>query len=50
MTDRDAPLRMPAATGAPVTLDRREVRRHAESRFGYRAMVTAYEALYRTLR
>jgi len=31
-------------------LDRREVRRHAESRFGYRAMVSAYEALYGTLR
>jgi hypothetical protein len=27
MTDRDAPLRMPAAAGAHVTLDRREVRR-----------------------
>jgi hypothetical protein len=27
MTDRDAPLRMPAAAGAPVALDRREVRR-----------------------
>jgi hypothetical protein len=27
MTDRDAPLRMPAANGAPVSLDRREVRR-----------------------
>jgi hypothetical protein len=27
MTDRDAPLRMPAAAGAPASLDRREVRR-----------------------
>jgi glycosyltransferase involved in cell wall biosynthesis len=31
-----------------LQLDRREVRRHAESRFGYRAMVSAYEDLYST--
>jgi glycosyltransferase involved in cell wall biosynthesis len=29
-----------------ITLDRREVRRHAEARFGFRAMVASYEALY----
>jgi len=29
-----------------MALDRRTVREHAETRFGYQAMVTAYEALY----
>jgi glycosyltransferase involved in cell wall biosynthesis len=32
-----------------LDLDRREVRAHAESRFGFRAMVDAYEAQYRAL-
>jgi glycosyltransferase involved in cell wall biosynthesis len=33
-----------------LALDRREVRRHAETRFGFRAMVDAYEALYSEVR
>lgn len=40
---------LPELVPQALTLDRREVRRHAESRFGYRAMVSAYEVLYRTL-
>ena len=32
-----------------LALDRRTVRSHAESRFGFRAMVDAYEAQYRAL-
>ncbi len=32
-----------------LELDRRQVRDHAESRFGYRAMVDSYLALYRSL-
>jgi glycosyltransferase involved in cell wall biosynthesis len=32
-----------------LQLDRAKVRAHAEGRFGYRAMVDAYVALYRTL-
>jgi glycosyltransferase involved in cell wall biosynthesis len=38
---------LPELVPQALALDRREVRRHAESRFGYQAMVTAYEALYR---
>ena len=32
-----------------LALDRRQVRAHAETRFGFRAMVDAYEAQYRAL-
>jgi glycosyltransferase involved in cell wall biosynthesis len=37
---------LPELVAQAVTLDRREVRRHAEGRFGFRAMVDSYEALY----
>lgn len=40
---------LPELVGQALALDRREVRRHAEQRFGYRAMVSAYESLYHTL-
>jgi glycosyltransferase involved in cell wall biosynthesis len=40
---------LPEMVGQALKLDRREVRRHAENRFGYRAMVGEYETLYRSL-
>lgn len=40
---------LPDLVPQALQLDRREVRRHAQGRFGYRSMVSAYEALYRTL-
>jgi glycosyltransferase involved in cell wall biosynthesis len=40
---------LPELVAKALTLDRREVRRHAEGRFGFRAMVDAYENLYRNL-
>ena len=40
---------LPDLVGDVLKLDRREVRRHAESRFGFRAMVDQYEALYRSI-
>jgi glycosyltransferase involved in cell wall biosynthesis len=40
---------LPELVGDALKLDRREVRRHAESRFGYRAMVGEYETLYRSI-
>jgi glycosyltransferase involved in cell wall biosynthesis len=41
---------LPELVGQALRLDRREVQRHAEARFGYRAMVDAYETLYQRLR
>jgi glycosyltransferase involved in cell wall biosynthesis len=38
---------LPDLVAEALRLDRREIRRHAEARFGHRAMVTAYETLYR---
>jgi len=38
---------LPELVTSALQLDRREIRRHAESRFGYHAMVSDYEALYR---
>ena len=40
---------LPELVAQAVALDRREVRRHAEARFGYHAMVSAYEALYHSV-
>jgi glycosyltransferase involved in cell wall biosynthesis len=40
---------LPELVVEAMKLDRREVRLHAESRFGYREMVTAYESLYRSI-
>jgi glycosyltransferase involved in cell wall biosynthesis len=40
---------LPDLVTQALKLDRREVRRHAEGRFGYRAMVSEYEALYRSV-
>lgn len=40
---------LPDLVAQALKLDRREVRRRAESRFGYRAMVSEYEALYRSI-
>jgi glycosyltransferase involved in cell wall biosynthesis len=40
---------LPELVTQALKLDRREVRRHAEARFGFRAMVDAYEALYAEL-
>lgn len=40
---------LPELVGEAMKLDRREVRRHAESRFGYRSMVSEYESLYRSI-
>ncbi|MEQ1860620.1 MAG: glycosyltransferase family 4 protein [Chthoniobacteraceae bacterium] len=37
---------LPDLLAQALQLDRREIRRHAESRFGHRAMVAAYESLY----
>jgi len=37
---------LPELVAQALTLDRREVRRQAEERFGFRAMVDAYETLY----
>jgi len=41
---------LPELVPQAIQLDRREVRRQAESRFGYRAMVSSYETLYASLR
>jgi glycosyltransferase involved in cell wall biosynthesis len=38
---------LPDLVPQALQLDRREIRRHAESRFGFQAMVTSYEELYR---
>jgi glycosyltransferase involved in cell wall biosynthesis len=40
---------LPNLIGEALKLDRREVRRHAESRFGFRSMVSEYESLYRSI-
>ena len=40
---------LPDLVGEALKLDRREVRRHSEERFGYKAMVTEYENLYRSI-
>jgi glycosyltransferase involved in cell wall biosynthesis len=40
---------LPDLVEEALKLDRREVRRHAEGRFGYRAMVSQYESLYRSI-
>ena len=37
---------LPELVGQALSLDRREVRRHAEERFGFRAMIDAYETIY----
>jgi hypothetical protein len=40
---------LPELVGEALKLDRREVRRHSENRFGYRTMVNEYEALYQSI-
>ena len=40
---------LPELVAKALTLDRREVRGHAETRFGFRAMVDAYETVYTNL-
>jgi glycosyltransferase involved in cell wall biosynthesis len=40
---------LPELVAEALKLDRREIRHHAESRFGYRAMVSEYESLYRSV-
>jgi glycosyltransferase involved in cell wall biosynthesis len=40
---------LPELVPQALALDRRAIRRHAEARFGFHAMVSAYEAQYRTL-
>jgi glycosyltransferase involved in cell wall biosynthesis len=40
---------LPKLVPKALDLNRREIRRHAESRFGHRAMVVAYEGIYQNL-
>jgi glycosyltransferase involved in cell wall biosynthesis len=40
---------LPELVTEAVKLDRHEVRRHAEARFGYKTMVSEYENLYRSI-